>query len=228
MRLLIWAALLSLFAIAAAGQVPGNPDNWCREGLFTTGITKLEIGVVRGSAGKRAYFYDDSSDKCPENASCQTKAYVIPGDKVVVSHRRGDFACSWFSPVKKGSPRVGWLRAGDLVVSTEKDDVSERAWLGEWDYALNSIKITPNKLAGFLNISGTALWKGLGDNVHIGELDGRFPHKNGVIEYSDGDDEFDCRATLRLKGGFLLVADNMKCGGANVTFSGIYRRTKKY
>ncbi|MBK9530064.1 MAG: hypothetical protein IPO41_17540 [Acidobacteria bacterium] len=72
------------------------------------------------------------------------------------------------------------------------------------------------------------MWKGLGDNVHIGELDGRFPHKDGVLEYSDGDSEFDCKATMQLAvERFLIVADNGNCGGANVSFSGIYRKVNK-
>lgn len=77
-----------------------------------------------------------------------------------------------------------------------------------------------------LRVKGIALWKGIGNNVHVGELDGRSKQKDGRLEYSDGDSEFDCRAKMELiLGRYLIVADNGNCGGANVSFSGIYRKT---
>ena len=99
-------------------------------------------------------------------------------------------------------------------------------WLGDWKYGDNSISFTHNKLAGFLNVTGNAIWKGLGDNVHVGEIDGRYEPLNGVIEYSDGDGEYDCRATLRLVGNYLIVSDNLRCGGMNVTFTGVYLKRR--
>ena len=65
------------------------------------------------------------------------------------------------------------------------------------------------------------------DNVHVGEIDGRYAPENGMIKYSDGDDEYDCKMTMRLVGRYLVVADNLKCGGVNVTFSGVYTKRKK-
>jgi hypothetical protein len=107
-------------------------------------------------------------------------------------------------------------------------DVTPKAWLGEWKFDDNRIEFTENKLPGFLNVTGSATWVGANPgNVHVGELDGRYKPQNGWIEYSDGNDEFDCRVRLRLLGGYLIVADNLKCGGVNVTFSGIYRRKRK-
>lgn len=218
-----------LFACGAAfGQRPDPSDNTCRQGLFTQETDDFGVGVVKKQkkAAGRAYFYDDMSPNCPESASCRTKNYVVAGDTVITNRKRGDFLCAWYSP-KKGWTTVGWLKASDLDFPVSRGDISERSWTGEWRYALNSITITPDKLAGFLNVAGNAIWKGLGDNVHIGELDGAFPYKGGVLEYSSGDSQYDCRATLRLVDAFLVVRDNMNCGGANVTFSGIYRRQRE-
>ena len=50
----------------------------------------------------------------------------------------------------------------------------------------------------------------------------------GLWKYSDGEDQYDCKATIRLIGIYLVVADNMHCGGANVSFSGVYRKVKNY
>lgn len=217
--LLVWSG--------AFGQVLDPSDNTCRQGLFTSESDDFGLGVVKKvtKGAGRAYFYDDMSDDCPEAASCRTKSYIVPGDKVITNRKRGDFVCAWYTP-KKGWTTVGWLKASDLDFPASRAAFTDQSWTGEWRYAENSISITPNKLAGFLNVSGSAIWKGLGDNVHIGELDGAFSYKAGVLEYSDGDSQYDCKATLRLVDMFLVVRDNMNCGGANVTFSGVYRRNR--
>ena len=155
------------------------------------------------------------------------KSYLVKGNEVVINRIRGDFACAWFAPTK-GSQTIGWLRVADLDRPELLLDASENAWTGEWKYALNSIAITRNRLDGFLNIVGDAIWKGIGDNVHVGELDGRFAHKNGVLDYFDGNEEYDCKAKFNLLGKYLIVADNMTCGGVNVSFTGVYRLAKRY
>lgn len=221
---LIFLTFLS-FSSATLGQLSGNPENWCREGFFTRDSDEFKIATVDGAKGSRKYFYSDDSEnqKCPDSAGCRLKSYLIPGDKVVANRVRGNSMCVWYTPAH-GLPTVGWMRIEDLNVQTSTPAVGLTAWLGEWNYAENSIMFTKNKLTGWLNVTGNALWKGLADNVHIGELDGRAELRNGALVYSDGEDELDCRATLRLVGGFLVVADNFRCGGMNVTFSGIYRR----
>ncbi len=221
---LISIALVS-FSSATLGQSSGNPENWCREGFFTRDSDDFRIATVEGAKGSRKYFYSDDSEsqKCPESAGCRLKTYLIPGDKVVANRVRGNSMCVWYTPAK-GSPTVGWMRSEDLTIEASVAKVGLTAWLGEWTYGENTINFTNNKLAGWLNVTGSAVWKGVGDNVHVGELDGRAEPRNGSLVFSDGADEFDCRATMRLVGGFLVVADNLQCGGMNVTFSGVYRR----
>jgi hypothetical protein len=43
------------------------------------------------------------------------------------------------------------------------------------------------------------------------------------MTFSDGTDEYDCHVTMQLVGKFLVVGDNLHCGGANLTFSGVYQ-----
>jgi hypothetical protein len=40
-------------------------------------------------------------------------------------------------------------------------------------------------------------------------------------------DEFDCSLAMHLAGKFLVVGDNLHCGGANVSFSGVYQKRPK-
>lgn len=226
MRVLSLIIAVVLFAGFVAAQMPGNPANWCREGFFTRDSTEFSIGVVKGAKTIRSYFYGDDRDECPRGANCRQKAFVVGGDEVIVNRSYDGFSCAWYTP-KMGRPTVGWILTSDLSVRDLLPAVSSKAWLGEWTYGDNGIEFTENKLPGNLNVTGNATWIGLNDNVHVGEIDGRYEPKNGVINYSDGDDEFDCKMTMRLLGNYLIVADNLKCGGVNVTFSGIYTRKRK-
>jgi hypothetical protein len=223
MKVSLLLAIISLTAVAGFGQMDGNPQNWCRGGLYTREYDDFRVGTVSGRKGTRSYFFGDDRDECP-GRNCQLKAYLVPGDNVIVSHTYNGFVCAWFAP-SKGNHTVGWIKADTLDIADPDPAPAIAKWLGEWKYAENDIVITDNKLAGFLNVTGNALWKGLGDNVHIGELDGRFATEGNLLEYSDGDDEYDCKATMRLIGEFLVVSDNMNCGGVNVSFSGVYRRS---
>jgi hypothetical protein len=218
------AVLLALIlAVPVIAQMEGNPENWCRDGFFTRDSQEFKIGKVLTA---RAAFHSDEKDECPEGAACRRKAYLVRGNEVLVNRVRGSFACAWYSPAK-GSPTVGWLKISDLEISSPSKANGTRDWLGEWVDGENGIEFTDNKLAGFLNVTGNASWKGLGDNVHVGEIDGRYAPENGVIKYSDGEDEYDCKMTMRLVGRYLVVSDNLKCGGVNVTFSGVYTKRKK-
>ena len=215
--------LVLTLTVPVLAQTEGNPENFCRDGFFTRDSRDFKIGKVKSA---RAYFHSDEKEGCPEGAACRRKAYLVPGNEVIVNRVRNGFACAWYSPMK-GNPTAGWLKVSDLAISAPPQAADTKAWLGEWAYEENGIEFTDNKLPGFLNVTGNASWKGLGDNVHVGEIDGRYAPENGVINYSDGDDEYDCKITMRLLGSYLIVADNLKCGGVNVTFSGVYTKKKK-
>ena len=47
----------------------------------------------------------------------------------------------------------------------------------------------------------------------------------GTLPFTAGEPG-DCRIRLRLLPPFLLAEDNMNCGGMNVSFTTVYRRTK--
>jgi hypothetical protein len=224
----LWPSALMLFlAVSTAWtQVEGNPKNWCREGFFTRDSDEFSVAAVVGKPNARAYFYSDQSDACPSGTGCVTKAYVVNGDQLVVNRSYGNFSCAWYTP-KKGNATVGWIRSDQLKMVPINRSPRTSAWLGEWKYGDNGITFTENKLAGFLNVTGNASWIGQGEgNINVGELDGRFAPEKGTLNYSDGDEE--CKASMILLGNFLIVSDNLKCGGLNVTFSGVYRLAKRY
>jgi hypothetical protein len=219
--------IVVLFTTSTSAQLEGNPANWCREGFFTRDSETFKIAGVKGGRNARVYFYDDDKENCPGSAACRRNTFVVGGDEVVVNRSFGGHSCAWYTP-RSGRPTVGWIKTSDLEFNWILFDASTGPWLGEWKYGENAIEFTDNKLAGYLNVTGNATWIGANPGqVHVGELDGRYEPKNGIVNYSDGDDEYDCKVKMRLLGKYLIVADNLRCGGVNVSFSGVYTRKSK-
>ena len=67
------------------------------------------------------------------------------------------------------------------------------------------------------------VWVGLGDVVHTGEASGQLSWVDDTAMLPANEDG--CEMTLEQAGPDTLeVKDNMRCGGLNVTFDGVYRR----
>lgn len=215
------AGRTDVFRRIIGGIAASDPPNWCRNGLFTSSVTEFSLARVNGTRGSRAYFYRDSDD-CPEGNSCRRRSYVIPGDVILVSARRGAFVCAWFQP-RKGSETVGWVHRNQLQMTQTQNNMRRSGWLGEWTFQGNDLNITQN--GGALSVKGNAFWKGLGDNIHIGEVD-----ENGVPSgrrlVLGGNEQYDCRVELVRIGRFLVASDNKNCGGVNVTFDGVYQKQR--
>ncbi len=63
----------------------------------------------------------------------------------------------------------------------------------------------------------------MGDNIHTGEVEFEAAPNGNFLTLEENEDL--CSVTLRLVGDYLVVSDNLKCGGVNVTFNGVYRKT---
>lgn len=221
---LVLLALVCACAAAAAQEAGGDPANWCRNGAFAREAGELRTARVTGKKNERAHFYGED-EGCPGPAAkCRQKAYVIPGDEVVVSRAFGDWLCAWHQPAR-GPETVGWLAAGRLAVA-EPAAAPLASWLGEWEFYDNALRLSRAQTAGALRVEGDATWVGANPgNVHVGEVEGEAAPAGGVLRVG-GDDEQDCRLTLRLVGAYLVASDNKRCGGLNVTFDGVYRRKR--
>ena len=212
-------------AVAARAQDGGNPANWCRNGAFPSDSKEFGLARVKGEKGARVYFYGED-EGCPGPAAkCRQKAYVVPGDEVITSRTFGDWVCAWYQPAR-GTETVGWLAAASLNAVANAESAPLASWLGTWVFYDDEVRVSRGSRAGTLRVAGEATWVGVNpDNVHAGELEGEATPAGGVLTLG-GTEEFDCRATLRLVGPYLVVSDNKQCGGVNVTFDGVYRRKK--
>ena len=200
-----------------------NPDHYCRDGYFPREGAGYRLATVSGKAGERAYFHDDEPEKCPADASCRLKSYVVAKDQVIVSRTLGRFACSWFQP-RRGAGTTGWLETGRLTFTGSIKQPSERDWLGEWRTdGDNTIRIRKAKTGGELDIAGEAT---AGLTPNIGELGHTAKPVGDTMKFADAPGEGSCEVEMQLIGKLVLVEENVKCGGAKVSFSGTYRKRR--
>ncbi|MCD9187591.1 MAG: hypothetical protein LUM44_14320 [Pyrinomonadaceae bacterium] len=225
MKALISAVFTIFLAANVFAQLDGNPENWCRNGAFPRESESYEIAKIKGNKGEKVYFYNDFEEDCPNNEKCREKSYIIPNDEVIVSRRYGNWICAWYQP-KKGSETVGWIRADKVEFIKIKQSFNDI--FGSWYFYDNDIEIKKDVKTNGFKVTGNAFWKGLGDNVHTGELDHEGRMSDGILKLGEDEtDEYACRVSIILLGKFLIVSDNLNCGGANVSFSGVYQKNKK-
>ena len=199
--------------------IDGSPANWCRNGLFPSQTADFKLAYVKGEKNEKVHFRGDDKDICPDGANCKEKSYLIPNNEVIIGRVFKDYACAWYQP-EKGSETVGWLPLKNL--SIQKDDSVKYDWAGEWSFYDNDIKFIPEKTVGDFVVTGTAFWRGVGDNVHVGDIGEKAVRpKNGYVKFG-GEEKYDCSVKMKRIGKYLLVSDNKNCGGVNVTFDGVY------
>lgn len=150
--------------------------------------------------------------------------------------RLGDWIC-----VSDGM-KSGWVPASDLVLQAARERPAAD-WVGTWKRESGDATLQIRKAgSGQLSVSGEASW-GAGPEAepHLGAL--RERARPSGVELVLGDPRcvapdrgeksdtipacIECNARLLLVGTTLIVADNRNCGGMNVNFDGLYRRTRR-
>jgi hypothetical protein len=221
--------LFIFFAIFLTAQVfaqpDGYPENLCRPGYFSRESKDYKLARIIGNKTDKIHFYGDDPEDCPQGKNCRLKSYLIPGDEIIVSSSFGDYACSWFQP-QKGRETVGWIRLENLEWIEINQNPAQKNWLGDWRYPNpnSSIVISKSKKPNLLALKGDSVWDGGGGNVHVGGFD-NIAKPNGYK--LDLNNDYDCEVSMQLLGKYLIVSDNLRCGGVNVTFTGIYQKRTK-
>lgn len=225
-----------LFAGAAAAYDADDPNN-CN-GVDWDDTRALIVAKV--TARPRVNFikspYDDdfSAATCPAaTAACLKKSYLVTDDLVLVGKTRSDFTCvSYQSPMAKKQTWIrGWLPRAALTSVAPMPSPRTPDWLGSWTHPGGHIEIK-NGGSGKLHVEGKMVVPGAQD-VHTGVIGADATPRRGILAFvHDGSIPFDktdageCRVRMQRVGPWLMVEDNDGCGGAGVTFTGLYRRNK--
>lgn len=215
-RLSISVTLLLIGMTAAAAAQAADR---CGYGDFAyyaqDGVAVYNVSPPTG--GKTNFRRD--GDGCPDAATCQLKSYLVTQDEVLVTKVENGWACAWYG--KGDRHTVGWLKKADLIKSAVAPS-GEGDWLGVWGFADNQITISRDK-KGF-KAEGEATWKGPA-SVHEGSFKGPLEVKGVAATYADpeGTEPF-CSVNMHRASRYMVVSDSGNCGGASVSFDGVYTR----
>jgi len=197
-------------------------------------VVSRVIAAPRVNFVKSPYDDDFKADTCPAATdACRRNAYLVSGDLVLSGKTEGGFTCvSYQSPTaKKQVWTVGWLPSSALTPVAPMASPKIADWIGTWEHPGGSIEIKPGGLGGRLKIEGEMVVPTARD-FHNGAFTAEVLPKAGTIAFlNDGTlpfetkcDDMSCRVRMRRIGPWLMIEDNNGCGGAGVSFTGLYHR----
>lgn len=215
-------ATLAALLLLEPAQAQNTDEDMCRNGLFPS-QQEFHLATVAGSA-PRLYFFNDW-DGCPQKgASCQTRAYVVPGDRLLLGKTHGDWTCAWYAG--KREETVGWVRTRDLAPQTDAQ-AEAPDFSGKWKQYDYPGYISIARRNGSWYVLGEMRWSSP-YTTHFGELSGelKVQGRHAHLGGTPGPQADDCVADLTRIGDFLVVHDNQRCGALNVRFDGVYTRSR--
>lgn len=205
--------LLATLPVAARAEAPAAADS-CVTYDPAYGLAPLmKVGAV---AGGRLYL-QDRARACPASGACAWRraAYLTPGDTVLVSALRDGFRCIYYGTAR-GKLIAGFVPAAALQPAPDVAGPDPAFLAGLWrEDGGDEIR--------FVHVGAGVRAKG---QAHFGENSGEF---DGAVKLSGSGfavEDGGCRVDARRRGPYLFVSDNNGCGGFNVSFAGIYSRSR--
>lgn len=217
-----------LLLVAGVATAHAQDAPVCNSISDDSDLSDIALGAI---TDKKVHFLANDYDKpgCPSaDKACRRKAYLRAGDKIVFDTdvANGGYVCATYVD-ERGNETTGWLPNESVKAETAKP-----RWFGRWDrYGSAEIRIA-RATDRRAEVSGSATW-GSGAATHEGSIDGTIDPSQLVQGFAnDGDKQvafeaagqYDCAVKFKQLGRYLFVADTGNCGGANVSFSGVYIR----
>jgi hypothetical protein len=227
------AALFTLPAFSPAVADEGQAD--C---LGVDFVVQHPVTIAKIIADKpHTFFVKNASDdaSCPaESDACLEKAYLVPGDLVLVGKTHGAYTCVSYQLAadRKQNWTNGWLPSAAITPVMPAPAPARSDWIGGWVHAGGEVDIRAGKKGGMI-IHGEQVYPAAQD-VHNGVIDATAKPANGLLQFADdGSVPFDkaavdatCLVRMQRIEALLVVEDNAQCGGVMVTFTGFYRKKK--
>jgi hypothetical protein len=173
---------------------------------------------------KSPYDDDFQAAQCPSAApACRKRSYLVTGDLVFTGRSAGGFTCVSFQSPTATTMRwtSGWLPTAALTPVARRTGTRDADWLGTWRHPGGPITIT-RAPDGRLHVEG-GISVPTARNFHTGDFAADVTPRDDRLDVVDQGDA-GCRVRLERFGPSLAVADNGGCGGAGVSFLGLYRR----
>ncbi len=217
-KILLLALLLPVSALASDLADDGS----CRNGAFPSAQSDFAVAKVVGT--QRLYLLGDM-DGCPAKGepACRQRSYVVSGDTVVTGRDLGPYRCAFF-PNKVGGS-AGWVERSKLQ-PVARVTPTLQGWAGDWKDGDNGLSISVR--GSQLHVEGDAYWPSANPTAeqrpygpNLGQVEAQATPRGSQVDFV----EDSCTVHAQLLGDVLVVSDNSECGGMNVRFDGVYRRT---
>ena len=168
----------------------------------------------------------DASAACvASQKACRTTPYLIEGDEVATGERENGRVCAFYPG--RGGGTTGLLNEVDLDIDVAPRNVAPwSAWVGRWRYFETEIRI--ERKGDRLLARGDAVHRGLTPaSVNVGSFGSATVPSGNRARFNGGEDYDICQVELLLMPPYLIATDNRMCGGHNVSFRGVYRRSSR-
>lgn len=207
MRFSAFAAML--LPMAAAAQE--HPTTNCPFDGFSA--TPKLVVTVASSVG----YYG-----CSVKSGCLT-TNINKDQPIVLFQKSAEWICGYVDDKDGATP--AWISAKEVREVGPDPIPPVTAWLGTWRNGANRIVIKRPGDPYKLTLVGHATWHGRAGVEHSGDVTGDVTPSGDHIHYSEGGES--CAIDLTLFGNYMVANDNDRCGGMNVRFWGIWRRSVK-
>lgn len=233
-----------LVVLTAASSLPVMAEPPLRRPTCLTYDARYEEApLMRVNAGDpegRVHLFKEAR-ACPETGPCAWKqrAYLVPGDVVFAGPEIDGFRCVYFGAATSAIIS-GFLPASALDPAPDGGALDPGFLSGTWTHSQGNPITMKRDDDGAVHASGEALWTGLHGAVHDGSLNATAHPVGDLIVFREGrttghgeadlageGNDANCVVWMRRRGPYLVVHDNMQCGGVNVRFQGIYVRQVK-
>jgi hypothetical protein len=189
-------------------------------------VAKITLAKPRVNFIKSAW--EDSA--CPaDTEACQAKAYLIPGNLVLVGKSKSSYTCVSIQALDDRKQRWtnGWLPSASLSPVARSPAPARSDWIGNWIHTGGEIDIAAGK-SDDVNIHGEQVYPTAHD-FHNGVVDAVAKPAKDILQFADDgrgpfDETGECLVRMQRFGELLVAEDNVQCGGALVTFTGFYRK----
>lgn len=229
--------LIKSTAIALTLSLMTPAARACNDETDPAMFEALQVAAIKRSAG-RVYFHEPTCDAGAKGLeACRRKAYVMPGDVVLIGGVYDTTACATFVD-KEGRATSGIIKGDAVEHVASSDDKRAASLVGHWVREEAEIEIASRGQE--YSVLGEATYGARDPNrvargaVNLGRIDFRARPttsrisaglKDGKVAVPKAEAQSsDCQLDMIALGPYLVVKDNMQCGGMNVSFTGVYRR----
>ena len=196
-----------------------------------------QAAIVSATTSRTFFVLGTEKTGCPNDSiACRARAYAVPNDPVIVTGTLGAYSCAWLTN-PQGVTTRSWLPTSALQ-PVPSVSPSLEAWTGHWRTGEQDIIIT-RAAAGQLAVKGQATYGRFDQErvkrgaVNDGAVEGTTAPKGNRLAFNQGDnndtlpfsdtDKNACKIRMSLVGPYLWAWED-RCGGAGVTFDGVYTR----